>query len=85
MSINLKTDCEKCTHKNVCRNNGMAKIIGEKLKRINYGSGPNDDYDYGLMSDWYHVNIDISCADFEQVKPVPRTSFPGRYQGPGVR
>ena len=73
MSVNLKTDCEKCTHKKVCKNHSAALTFANKLKEINYGLGPNDDYSYDTMSDHYHVNIDISCKDFEQVKPVPRT------------
>lgn len=73
MSVNLKTKCEECVHKKVCRNTGMAKLFSDKLKQTNYGDGPNDDYDYGIMSDHYHVNIDISCKDFERAKPVPRT------------
>lgn len=76
MSVNLKTKCEDCTHKIICRNRNEAKHFADKLKHTNYGDGPNDDYDYSTMSDHYRVNIDISCKDFEQAKPVPRTGFP---------
>lgn len=85
MSVNLKTDCKDCIHEKVCKNHNQTKYFADRLQRINYGDGPNDDYSWDTMSDHYHVNIDISCKDFEQAKPVPRTSFPGKYQGPGVR
>lgn len=34
-----------------------------------------DDYDWNTMSDYYRVNIDISCLDFEKSIPIPRTVF----------
>ena len=64
MAINLKTNCNNCIHANVCRNHGQAAIFEKKLKSVNYGDGPNNDYDFGAMSNYYHVNIDISCYDY---------------------
>lgn len=64
--INLKTDCEKCIHKEVCKNKNNAKMFSEKLSNLNFGDGPNDDYDWNIMSNCYHVRIDISCPDFRE-------------------
>ena len=68
MSINLKTNCKDCVHKKVCKNHGMAESFNERIcERICdliYGSGTNDDYDY------YHMEIDISCIDFEKKVPT---------------
>lgn len=73
MAVNLKTKCEDCVHNHVCRNHNQAKYFADKLKETNYGDGPNDDYDYDIMSKHYHVDIDISCKDFRKSVPVPRT------------
>ena len=65
MAVNLKTNCNNCIHANVCKNRGQAAIFEKKLKSINYGDGPiSADYDFGTMSNYYHVNIDISCNDY---------------------
>ena len=64
--IKLKTDCTKCIHAKVCKNKNNVKIFYERLCDLTYGSGPNDDYDWNIMSDHYRVNVDISCPDFEK-------------------
>lgn len=73
--INLKTNCEDCVHAKVCKNRDNAKSFKNRLLENNYGLGPNDDYDWNTMSDYYRVNIDISCLDFEKSIPIPRTVF----------
>ena len=72
MAINLKTDCEKCIHKNVCRHRNNAKHMRDKLMSLTYGNGPNDDYDWNTMSDVEHVEIDFSCPAFETAEPIIR-------------
>ena len=62
--ITLKTDCNKCIHKDICRyiNNAKGDMI--KLKNMNYGEGPNGDYDWETISNSQHVNIEFSCPDY---------------------
>lgn len=62
--IKLKTDCKDCMHEKVCKNKNNAKYDMEKLKKSQYGRGPNDDYDWGFMMDARHVDIEFSCPDF---------------------
>ena len=62
--IKLATECEKCIHKNVCKNENNAKYAMEKLKSMQYGKGPNDDYSWEIMMEAEHVNISFSCPDF---------------------
>ena len=71
--ITLKTDCNTCIHKDICRYKDNAKYDMNKLRDMNYGEGSNDDYDWETMSNSHHVNIDISCKDFEKIRPVVRT------------
>lgn len=73
MSINLKQDCKDCVHEKVCRNIGRPEAFKKRIESMNYGNGPNDDYDFGTMSDHYHVKIDVSCKDFEKNIARPRT------------
>ena len=73
MGVNLKTNCKDCIHEKVCKNHGIAESFSKRLSDLNYGCGPNDDYDWGTMSDHYHVKIDISCSDFEKRIPIKRT------------
>lgn len=71
--INLRTNCEECIHSKVCKNKNNPKTFCDKLKNLNYGTGPNDDYDWDTMSNHYNVKIDISCLDFEKKdRPVLR-------------
>lgn len=66
--LRLKTDCNKCLHRNVCKNKDNAKAAMNKLKDTNYGKGPNDDYGWDIMSDVLHINIEFSCPDYEGEK-----------------
>lgn len=68
--ISLRTDCDKCTHAKVCKNRNNAKAAVEKLKNTNYGSGPNDDYGWDVMSEHMNIKIDISCPDYEERRPA---------------
>lgn len=36
-----------------------------KLKNMNYGTGPNDDYDWETISDSRHVNVTFACSDYK--------------------
>lgn len=73
MSVNVKTACRDCIHENVCRNVSRPELFQKQLCDTNYGSGPNDDYGYDEMSDYYRINIDISCKDFIKRTPVTRS------------
>ena len=68
----LKTNCKDCTHTAVCRHKDNAKMMYDKLKNTNFGDGPNDDYDYDIMSDHYHVNIELGCPDYKENTPATR-------------
>ena len=62
--IRLVTDCNTCIHKDICRyiNNSKADMI--KLKNMNYGEEPNNDYNWETISNSHHVNITFSCPDY---------------------
>ena len=75
MSVNLKTNCKDCVHEKVCKNHGRAESFNERMCDLTYGSGTNDDYNWKTMSDHYHVQIDISCIDFEKRVPTPRKAI----------
>ena len=62
--IKLKTDCDTCLHKDICRYKDNAKVDMNKLKDMNYGTGPNDDYSWGDISNSRHVDITFSCTDY---------------------
>lgn len=62
--IKLKTDCVKCLHEKVCKNKNNAVNDMNKLKIMQYGKGPNDDYDWAIMMEHRHVNIEFSCPDY---------------------
>lgn len=68
--IELRTDCDKCSHVKVCKNRNNAKNAMEKLKNMNYGSGPNDDYGWDFMSEHSNIKIGFSCLDYEERRPV---------------
>lgn len=72
MSVNLKTNCRDCIHEKVCKKRCYPKLFNERLGDLTYGSGPNDDYSWRTMSDYYRVQIDISCMDFEKRIPVSK-------------
>ena len=65
--IKLATDCDKCIHKKMCRNKDNAKYAMERLKNMQYGKGPNDDYDWDTMMKARHVGITFSCPDFVKI------------------
>lgn len=71
--IELKTDCERCFHRGICRYKNNAKIAMEKLKNTIYGSNGslrpiNNDWDTVSTQD--HYNISFSCPTFELDKEV---------------
>lgn len=37
------------------------------LKKTQYGSGPNDDYDWDIIMEHKKVVIEFSCPDFEKL------------------
>lgn len=65
--IKLATDCGKCIHQQVCSYRGNAGHALEKLKKMQYGKGPNDDYDWDTMMKARHVDITFSCPDFVKI------------------
>lgn len=75
--INLTTNCDECVHAKVCKHAGDAKRCYEKLKNSTFGDGPNDDYDWNVMSDHYNVTIDVSCPDFKRNSGVRTPNFGG--------
>ena len=79
--IKLKTNCNNCTHKKVCKNINNAEHNMNKLKKTQYGTGPSDDYDWNIMMEHYNVVIEFSCLDFEKTKTLIRKpEIPGgRY------
>lgn len=64
MSIKLTTNCDECAHKAMCKYKNNAQYAMEKLKDMNYGTGPNDDYSWDTMMEAEHVNITFSCPMF---------------------
>lgn len=68
--LKLKTDCDRCSHVKVCKNRNNAKQAMEKLKNMNYGSGPNDDYGWDIMSDHLNIKIEFFCPDYEERRPT---------------
>ena len=69
--IRLRNDCKDCVHAEMCRWKDNARIAMEKLKNMQYGKGPNDDYDWDTIMQSQHVNIEFSCPDFK-CDPVRR-------------
>lgn len=71
--ISLKTNCEECIHKNVCRNKNNAKNDMDRLASMTYGTGSNDDYSWAIMMESRHVDIIFSCHDFmKSGRPILR-------------
>lgn len=60
----LNTDCNNCLHAKVCKHKNNAKHAMEKLKKMTYGAGPNEDYDWETMMNNFGVNIIFSCPDY---------------------
>lgn len=76
--IKLKTNCNDCIHKKVCKNVNNARYNMTKLKDMQYGSGPNDDYNWDTMMEHHNVIIEFSCPDFEKQKASIKTQeIPG--------
>ena len=76
--IKLKTNCDECVHKKVCKNINNAELNMNKLKKIQYGTGSNNDYYWDIMMKHYNVVIEFSCPDFEKIKSQVKTSqLPG--------
>ena len=65
--IKLATDCDKCIHKPVCKHEQNPKSDMARLKSMQYGKGPNDDYDWDTMMKARHVDITFSCPDFVKI------------------
>lgn len=68
--IELKTKCEECIHKKVCKNVGNAKRDMEKLKNMTYSNHPNMDYPWEIIMDSRNVHITFSCDDFHKENAV---------------
>lgn len=64
MAIKIKSDCNICVHKKVCRYKDNAKHDAEKLKKMTYGPGPNNDYDWDTMTTNRNVNITFECPSY---------------------
>ena len=45
--IKLMTSCKDCIYLKMCKYKGNVESDFNKLKNTTYGSGPNDDYDWG--------------------------------------
>lgn len=63
--IKLKTDCDICMHKRICRFIYNAKNDMEKLKDTQYGNSPNTDYDWDYMAKYRNIDIIFSCPNFQ--------------------
>lgn len=70
--IYLETNCEECIHNEVCKNKNNAKHEYDRLRDLQYGKGPNDDYPYDIMMQANRVLITIKCPDFHKIEPVKR-------------
>lgn len=64
MAIIVKTHCKDCIHKSVCSYKNNAENDADKLKKMTYGPGPNNDYDWDIMSDFRKVKITFECPNF---------------------
>ena len=63
--IKLKTECDICMHKKLCRFVYNAKNDMEKLKNTQYGNSPDTDYDWDYMTKYRNVDITFSCPNFQ--------------------
>ena len=62
--IELATECKQCSHYDVCKYRDNARIAMKKLFKMQYGTGPNDDYSWSDTMLHMHVNITFSCSDY---------------------
>lgn len=76
--INLKTLCNECAHKNVCRNVDYPETYTNRLTNCNMDY-IEDTYDgdatFFAAADRFDLTVDISCNNFEKVVPTPRKAF----------
>lgn len=70
--IQLKTKCKDCIHEKVCRNVSIPDRLKSHIENVNYGGEQNRIYKLGDMTNNYHINIDVSCANFEMQRPVTK-------------
>ena len=68
--IKLTSNCNDCSHADICRYKDNAKMAMEKLKNMQYGKGPNDDYDWDTIMKSKNVNITFSCPDYRPEKLI---------------
>jgi hypothetical protein len=47
-----------------CKYKNNAAYAMKKLKEMTYGNGPNDDYNWDIMTQHEHVDIVFSCPHF---------------------
>ena len=64
MSIKIKTHCKDCVHSGVCKYEGNVESAANKLKKMNYGCGPNDDFSWDIMSTSKNIDISLSWPDY---------------------
>lgn len=64
--IYLSTDCNKSIHRHVCASRNNAKNDMKKLKNLQYGKGPNDNYDWETMTTARRVDIEFSCRYYAE-------------------
>jgi hypothetical protein len=62
--IKLKTSCDDCYHKKVCRNKGNAEKAIERLFNSNYSEDPHKFRPWSLAMEDDNVDIVFSCPDF---------------------
>lgn len=65
--IKLATNCNECIHAKVCRNKYNTNTAMEKLKNMQFGKGPNDDYTWDTIMNFSNVDILFSCPDFLKI------------------
>ena len=62
--IKLETKCEDCIMNGTCKYKNNALYAMNKLKSMDYGIGPNDDYDWDIMMEHLAVDVTFSCRHF---------------------
>ena len=73
--VKLMTSCNGCLYKKNCKYKDNAKMLSDRLNNTQFGDGPNDDYNWDIMSEHYHVDIEIRCPDYRKEVPIPRGHF----------
>lgn len=63
--LKVSTDCTTCAHEKVCRKNGVVESMKNKLANTNYGKGPNDDYDWNIISEHNGIDICFKCKNYD--------------------